>query len=610
MRTALRTHTCGELTEKDIGEKVTLFGWVDSIRDHGGLAFIDLRDRYGKTQVVAGDALKNSMGGGKLKSEHCISVEGTVKRRPKGTENPNLVSGQIEVTDAQLVSYAGLEMNSHASALPFEVQKSQDTNEELRMKYRYLDLRNPSVQKNLFQRHRIYQVIRRVLDGENFIEVETPILTKSTPEGARDYLVPSRPNQGEFYALPQSPQLFKQLLMVSGFDRYFQIARCFRDEDLRADRQPEFTQLDMEMSFISQEDIFAVVEKVSKAIFQDVLKQELKTPFPRISYQEAMAGYGTDKPDLRFDVPIRDVSHLVKDSEFKIFKEAVLKEGGAVLGLCIPKAEASRKDIDTLTEFVKTEGAAGLAYFKVVDGGVGGLETQRAASLRVSVRLDSPIVKFFNESIQNEIIKKFDPTPGDLIVFAADQRAKAQKILGALRLYAAKWKNWVKPGAFHFAWVTDFPLFKWNADEKRWDSEHHPFTSPDLKDWAKYKRTGEFEKIRSSAYDLVLNGNEIASGSIRIFQKDLQCQIFKMIGLDEKEAENRFGFLLKAFDFGPPPHGGIALGIDRVLTILLGLSSIREVIAFPKNQKAVDPMTEAPSPVEERQLKELGIKLR
>ncbi len=593
MKTSLRTHTCGELTEKNIGQTVTLFGWVDSIRDHGGLAFIDLRDRYGKTQVVAGEELKKNMGGGKYKSEHCIAIEGTVQRRPKGTENPNLVSGQIEVTDAHIVVKNGMEMNSHASPLPFEVQKSQETHEELRLKYRYLDLRNPAVQKNLFTRHQVYQIVRRVLDTESFIEVETPILTKSTPEGARDYLVPSRVNQGEFYALPQSPQLFKQLLMVSGFDRYFQIAKCFRDEDLRADRQPEFTQLDMEMSFIDQEDIFAVVEKVCKAVFKDVLAQDLKTPFTRLSYQEAMARYGTDKPDLRFGVAIEDVSPLVKNSEFRVFKEAISKTAGAVLGLCIPKAEASRSDIDTLTEFAKAEGALGLAYFKMEQD-----------------KLESPIAKFFTPQILDEIKNKFGAANGDLIVFVADDRAKGQKVLGALRLYASKWKNWIKPGSFHFSWITEFPLFKRNEEEKRWESEHHPFTSPHMADWTKHKPAGEFEKIRSSAYDLILNGNEIASGSIRIFQKELQREIFKTIGLDEKEAENRFGFLLKAFDFGPPPHGGIALGIDRLIALLLGLSSIREVIAFPKNQKAVDPMTQAPSPVDERQLKELGIKIR
>ena len=587
MKTFWRTHTCNELSEKNIGEEVSLAGWVDTQRDHGGIFFIDLRDRYGKTQLVLDPRNTQYEGNNSFKTEDTVYIKGVVQKRPKGTENPKISTGQVEVHVKQVRLLASCQTP------PFEVTKSEETNEDLRLQYRYLDLRNPSVQKNLFARHHVYQAIRSVLDGENFIEVETPILTKSTPEGARDYLVPSRVNQGEFYALPQSPQLFKQILMVAGFDRYFQIARCFRDEDLRADRQPEFTQLDMEMSFISEDDIFAVVQKVLQAIFKKVLNRDLNIPFQKISYQDAMARYGTDKPDLRFGVAIQDISDIVKNAEFKIFKEAVLRPRGAVLGLCIPKAEASRKDIDDLTEFAKNEGAGGLAYFKVENG-----------------KLEAPISKFFSAEILEQIQKKFNASNGDLIVFAADQLHKAQKILGAIRVYCAKWKNWTKPGEFHFSWITDFPLFKWNEEEKRWDSEHHPFTCPNLSDWEKYKPTKEFEKIRSSAYDLVLNGNEIASGSIRIFQKELQREIFKTIGLDEKEAESRFGFLLKAFDFGPPPHGGIALGIDRVLALLLGLSSIREVIAFPKNQKAVDPMTEAPSPVDERQLKELGIKIR
>jgi len=595
--TQLRTHTCGELTEKNIGQSVRLYGWIDTIRDHGGLIFIDLRDRYGKTQCVASEELKACFMGGQFKSEHCISVVGKVQRRPAGTENPSLSTGQIEVADIKVATQVdGSACNNPSEPLPFEVTKSQETNEELRMQYRYLDLRNPVVQKNLFLRHRMYQTIRRTLDAREFLEVETPILTKSTPEGARDYLVPSRVNHGEFYALPQSPQLFKQILMVSGFDRYFQIAKCFRDEDLRADRQPEFTQLDMEMSFIQEDDLFAVVEDVCKALFKDILGLDLQTPFPRLPYAEAMSRYGSDKPDLRFWLPIEDISERVKGCGFKVFSEAVSLPDGAVLGLTIPRAEASRKDIDTLTEFAKKEGAGGLAYFKAVRKESG-------------VVLESPITKFFSEEIQKNLLDFFKPSEGDLIVFVADHRSKAQKVLGAVRLYAARWKNLIPPKSFHFSWITEFPLFKWNEEEKRWESEHHPFTSPNMTDWMKYRPSNELGKIRSSAYDLVLNGNEIASGSIRIHQRDLQKQIFQLIGLDEKEAASRFGFLLRAFDFGPPPHGGIALGIDRVLAILLGLGSIRDVIAFPKNQKAVDPMTEAPSPVEPRQLKELGIKV-
>lgn len=607
----LRTHTCGELTEKNIGEEVTLYGWADTIRDHGGLFFLDLRDRYGKTQVVFPVGAPLQAAQFNFKTEDCVQIVGSVQHRPKGTENPKLPTGNIEVHVKEVKEH------NPCAPLPFEITKSHETNEELRMKYRYLDLRNPKVQKNLFARHKIYHVIRQTLDRYGFIEVETPILTKSTPEGARDYLVPSRVNQGEFYALPQSPQLFKQILMVSSFDRYFQIAKCFRDEDLRADRQPEFTQLDMEMSFLEEKDLFAIVEEVLVQIFEGiglhpkshprgvgemgshpggVISGVIQTPFPRLTYQEAMERYGTDKPDLRFGLTIQDISSIVKNSEFKIFQDVLSKEGGRVLAICLQGAgEISRKDIDILTELTKGEGALGLAYFKVG-----------------AAQLDSPIAKFFDSKTQGELMKALGAAPGDLILAVADEKSKAQKVLGALRLYIAKWKDLVKPGTFHFAWVTDFPLFKYDEEEKRWASEHHPFTSPNESDWQEYLKTGKTapEKVRSRAYDLVLNGNEIASGSVRIHSEKRQIEIFDAIGLSPEEADMRFGFLLRAFKFGAPPHGGIALGIDRVITILLGLESIREVIAFPKNQKAVCPMTEAPSPVNERQLKELGIKIR
>lgn len=590
----LRTFTCGELTEKQVGQKVELYGWVDSVRDHGGLTFIDLRDRYGKTQIVASAGFQAAIHKGELKPEDCVRVEGKVALRPKGTENPKLVTGKIEVVETNVAGGTKSVFHSSSTPLPFEISKSTETNEELRLEYRFLDLRNPAVQKNILTRHKIYQIIRRTLDKHGFIEVETPILTKSTPEGARDYLVPSRVNQGEFYALPQSPQLFKQILMVSGLDRYFQIAKCFRDEDLRADRQPEFTQLDMEMSFLEENDLFAVVEEVLKNILKDVLGLELKTPFPRMTYQDAVTRYGSDKPDLRFGLTIEDISEIVKNSEFKVFKEAVAKPNGVVAGICLPKGAAvSRKEIDDLTENAKKDGALGLAYFKVEEG-----------------KLDSPIAKFFDAGPQTQIIKKFNASAGDLILLVADERPKTLKVLGNLRLHIAKWKGLIPQGEFNFSWVMDFPLFKWNEEEKRWESEHHPFTAPDLEDWKKHKASGALDKIRSRAYDLVMNGNEIASGSIRIHKKELQQEIFETIGLDKEEIQKRFGFLLKAFQFGAPPHGGIALGIDRVITILLGLDSIREVIAFPKNQKAACPMTSAPSPVNEKQLKELGIKIR
>jgi aspartyl-tRNA synthetase len=584
----LRTHTCGELTETNVGQEVTLYGWVDTVRDHGGVFFLDLRDRYGKTQVIAGGKGKELKEfGHAFKSEDCVRIRGKVQLRPAGTENPKIPTGSVEILAEEV-----LEQNS-CQPLPFEVTKSRETNEELRMKYRYLDLRNPEVQKALFARHRIYQIIRKTLDKHGFIEVETPILTKSTPEGARDYLVPSRVNQGEFYALPQSPQLFKQILMVSGFDRYFQIAKCFRDEDLRADRQPEFTQLDMEMSFLDENDIFSVIEEVMKAIFAEVPGTAIKTPFTRLTYQEAMSKYGTDKPDLRFGLPIEDVSELLRGCEFKVFGDTLAKEDGVVLALCIPAGGPSRKDIDTLTEFAKSEGAGGLAYFKAEGG-----------------KLEAPIAKFFKPEHLAALQDRFKPNDGDLIVFAVDVRKKAQKILGAVRLYAAKWKSLAPKGVFHFSWITDFPLFQHDTEENRWVSEHHPFTAPHVEDWKKYKAAGELGKIRSRAYDMVLNGNELASGSIRIHNRDLQNEIFETIGLSKEEIANRFGFLLGAFEYGTPPHGGLAFGIDRLVMIALGLDSIREVIAFPKNQKAVDPMTDAPSPVAERQLKELGIKVR
>ena len=592
----LRTHTCGELTEKNVGQEVTLCGWVDTKRDHGGLIFIDLRDRYGRTQLVLPlEAPVVHEGGFKsddpafiFKSEDCIRVTGKVQKRPKGTENLKLPTGLVEVL------ITGYKTLNSCNPLPFEVTKSHETNEELRLQYRYLDLRNPEVQKNIFVRHKICQVIRRTLDQHDFIEVETPILTKSTPEGARDYLVPSRVNQGEFYALPQSPQLFKQILMVSGFDRYFQIAKCFRDEDLRADRQPEFTQLDMEMSFLEENDLFSIVEHVLKDIFKEVKSISLKIPFPRRSYEEAACRYGSDKPDLRFGLPIEDISSYFKQTEFKIFKEALAKKEGRILSLTLSKpGEVSRKDTDDLIAFAKAEGAGGLAFFKAEQN-----------------QWDSPIAKFFDSKLQSEVIQAMKISSGDLVLIVADEKEKARKVMGALRTHLAKLKKLVQKGEFHFSWVTDFPLFKWSEEEKRWESEHHPFTAPNEEDWKKYKDSNELGKIRARAYDLVLNGSEIASGSVRIHNEGRQKEIFKTIGLSEKEAESRFGFLLKAFKFGAPPHGGIALGLDRLAALILGLESIREVIAFPKNQKAVDPMTEAPSPVNEKQLKELGIKIR
>ncbi|MDD5259202.1 MAG: aspartate--tRNA ligase [bacterium] len=583
-----RTHTCGVLKKNDAGQAVTLVGWVHSRRDHGGLIFIDVRDRAGITQVVfnpqgaGADLFKEAE---KLRCEFVVTVTGQVTLRPAGTENPKLSTGEIEITATKL------EVLNPSKTLPFEVAEETEVNEETRLKYRYLDLRRPRMKNNLVFRYKTVKVIRDYLDNQGFVEVETPILTKSTPEGARDYLVPSRVHPNMFFALPQSPQLFKQMLMVAGMEKYFQIAKCFRDEDLRADRQPEHTQIDMEMSFVTQEDIFAHVEGLMSMIFQKMMNIELKTPFPRLTYAESKSKYGSDKPDLRFGLEIRDITEIVKDAEFKVFAE-VAKNKGVIRAVCAPGiAGYSRKEIEDLTKLANEFGAKGLAWFKVTAQG-----------------MDSPIAKFFKPEVLATLKETMQAKENDLILIVADVPKVVIESLGRLRLYLGEKLNLISKKEFNFLWVVDFPMFQYNDEEKRWESEHHPFTAPNYDD-VDYFETDP-GKMRSQSYDLVLNGTEIASGSIRIHRKEIQERVFKTLGIGAEEAQEKFGFLLEAFEYGAPPHGGIAPGLDRLVTLMLGETSIREVIAFPKTQKAICPLTDAPGPVGEKQLRELHIKLR
>jgi aspartyl-tRNA synthetase len=583
----IRTHNCGEITKENISEEVVLCGWISSRRDHGDIIFMDLRDKHGITQIVF-DPEKNKENHEKahtLRSEFCVQIKGIVSPRPEGTINEKLNTGQIEIDVKDIT------LLSDSETPPFEIKDGLNINEEIRLKYRYLDLRRPEMMKRIETKHRTYQFINNYLDSKGFISVETPMLTKSTPEGARDYLVPSRIQAGSFYALPQSPQIFKQLLMVSGVEKYFQIVRCFRDEDLRADRQPEFTQLDMEMSFIDQEDIFGICEGLFKGLFQEVLGVDLKTPFPRMCYKEAMSRYGSDKPDTRFKVFLHDFTEDIGSSDFKIFKDTVSK-GGKVMGLCAPGCgNMSRKDIDVITGYLSDYGAKGLAYFKVTDNG-----------------LNSPITKFFSPDMQSLFMEKTGAVTGDMIFMVADEEDVVYDSLNALRLKIGEDKGLKGDKKFNFLWVVDFPLFKYNKEEGRWVSEHHPFTSYREED-EKYIESGEYGSIRSNSYDLVLNGSEIGSGSIRIHRRDIQQKIFDILGLTERDCRSKFGFLLDAFNYGPPPHGGIAFGMDRLVTLFTGDTSIREVIPFPKTQKGVCPLTSAPSEVDTAQLVELGIKL-
>ncbi|MBN1621847.1 MAG: aspartate--tRNA ligase [Endomicrobiales bacterium] len=582
-----RTIYCGLLRTEHIGQKVTLCGWVHSRRDHGGVIFIDLRDREGVAQIVFQPEKKDIFAQAeRLRSEYVLCVTGNVRHRPEGTVNPNLPTGQVEVVIDEL------EVENISASLPFEISDYRETSEELRLKHRFLELRRPVIQKNFIMRHKILQEVHRYFSDQGFIELETPFLTKSTPEGARDFLVPSRINPGSFYALPQSPQLFKQLLMISGFDKYFQIVKCFRDEDLRADRQPEFTQIDLEMSFVDEDDVIGCIEGLLVNIFKEALGKEVKAPFKRISYKDAMLRFGSDKPDTRFGMEIVDLTQDLKSCGFKVFAQ-VVEKGGVVRSICVPKAgeKFSRSEIDELIKFVTIFGAKGLAWMKVTDSGP-----------------ESNIVKFFSKEELDTIQKKLGSKTGDLLLFLADSPKIAAEGLGALRLKLGKKLKLIPEERFDFVWVVDFPLLEWDQDEKRWAAMHHPFTSPNSDDIKFLDEKDNASKIRARAYDIVLNGVELGGGSIRIHKKDVQEKMFSLLNITENEAKEKFGFLLEALSFGAPPHGGIALGFDRLCAILLGEDSIREVITFPKTQKAVCLLSGAPSPVSEKQLKELNIR--
>jgi aspartyl-tRNA synthetase len=571
---------CGLLRKTDAGKTVTLSGWVHRRRDHGGLIFVDLRDRSGIVQVVFDPetSKENFSQAEKLRSEFCVQIKGEVSIRPEGLQNKDLGTGEIEVKAKELT------ILSTSQALPFALDTRTDVDESVRLSYRYLDLRRPELQNNFILRHRITKAVRDFLDAEGFLEVETPMLTKSTPEGARDYLVPSRVNPGTFYALPQSPQIFKQLLMVSGFEKYFQIAKCFRDEDLRKDRQPEFTQIDMEMSFVDEKDIQDLVEKMFVYLFDTVLDIQLTTPFPRMTYKEAMSRYGSDKPDTRFGMELIDLSDIIKDCNFKVFSGTVAN-GGQVKAICVEGcADYTRKQLDDLTLLAQELGAKGLAWMLIKE------------------EIKSPIAKFFTEEELDAIIERTGAKQGDLLLFVADQKETVAAVLGRLRLDLAAELGLIPEDKMNFLWVVDFPLLEWSKEDNRFVAVHHPFTAPKDEDFDK-----DPHNAVAKAYDLVLNGVELGGGSIRIHDAKMQSKLFSVLGISEEEAEEKFGFLLKAFKFGPPPHGGIAFGLDRMIWLLAGAESIRDVIAFPKTQKAVCLLTDAPSAVSPKQLKELHI---
>ncbi len=581
-----RTHDCYSITEESLESEVTLMGWVHRRRDHGGLIFVDLRDREGITQVVFAPEVNKEAHekAHSLRSEYVIAVRGKVRRRPEGMENPKIKTGMVEVACEEL------RILNTSKTPPFPLDEEKEVSENVRLKYRYIDLRRPHMQANLILRHKVCQAMREYLSEKGFLEIETPMLTRSTPEGARDYLVPSRVNPGKFYALPQSPQLYKQILMIAGMEKYFQIVRCFRDEDLRADRQPEFTQLDMEMSFIKEEDIMELIEGLMKYIFKKTLDIELDLPFPRLTYNEAMERFGTDRPDTRFGIELKDITDIGAKCGLKVFN-TVAKTGGVVKAINAKEmADLSRKDLDVLTEFAQGLGAKGLAWVKIKEDS----------------SWQSPIAKFFSQEEQKEIMERLDASPGDILFFGADQKSTVYKVLGELRLELARRRNLIPEEKVNFVWVTDFPLLEYDEDEGRFKALHHPFTAPKKEDLELLEK--EPEKVRSRAYDLVLNGIEIGGGSIRIHQESIQKRVFRALNISDEEASEKFGFLLEALTYGAPPHGGIAFGLDRLVMLMARRNTIRDVIAFPKTQKAQCLMANAPASVSMAQLAELYLR--
>jgi len=582
-----RTHTCGELSLENVDQEVTLAGWVDSWRDHGGVFFVDLRDRYGKTQIVFSPTISSQYydRAKKLRVEYVIAVKGKVRKRPEDAVNPDLKTGEIEVYCSEL------EILNESKTPPFELKDHIEVSEDIRLKYRYLDLRRPILQRNFILRHQVAQLARQFFTENQFLEIETPFLTKSTPEGARDFIVPSRLHLSKFYALPQSPQTYKQILMVSGFDRYFQIVKCFRDEDLRKDRQPEFTQIDIEMSFVDEEDIFQIMELFMQRVFKKILDRDIQTPFLRLSYEETMEKYGTDKPDLRYGLEIQKVTDIFLHSNFKIFR-SVVEKNGFIGALVVPEAQNfSRKQIDELNEFIKRLGGQGIAYFKKTNGEFSG-----------------GIAKFLSDKESGELRKKWHDIPNAMVFIIADVDIEnAQTLLGNLRQKLANDLNLIDTTKMIFSWTVDFPLLEYSKEEGRYVARHHPFTSPKIEDL--HFLDSAPEKARARAYDLILNGNEIAGGSIRIHRRDIQEKMFSILKISPEEAQKKFGFLLEAFEYGAPPHGGIAIGFDRLIMLLANVGSIRDVIAFPKTSSALALMEDAPSDVSEEQLNELGIKI-